>query len=246
MVATRAQKRSVADSNDPLCHRGILHRIFSYVGLGHHLFLSPANSLWRAVYASLAAREMKTFWRTGFSCVPKTTLFSSVFASPSGVRLAHELCFAVGTAYELGLERTVATVHGAAEYNELPVLQFLHAQNCPWDASIAAVLARRGKLELLRWAIEQGCPFDKYAILTSAASSGNIETTAWVRQLPKVEINDYAITAAAGQGHTAMCEYLRTEQCPWDEQACEFAAEHCHLNTLRWLHENGCPWHAEE
>jgi hypothetical protein len=220
--------------------------------------------LWRVVYASLAARELKTFWRTGFSCVPKMTLFSSVFASPSGVRLAHEngarfssgscqygagkhgTVASLAAAYELGLERTVATVHGAAEYNELPMLQFLHAQKCPWDASIAAVLARRGKLELLRWVIEQGCPFDKYAILTSAASSGNIETTAWVKQLPKVVINDYPMTAAAGQGHTAMSEYLRTEQCPWDEQACEFAAERCHLNTLRWLHENGCPWHTDE
>jgi hypothetical protein len=126
------------------------------------------------------------------------------------------------------------------------VLQFLHAQKCPWDASISAVLARRGKLELLRWAIEQGCPFDEHAILISAASSGSIETTAWVKQLPNVEVNDYAMTAAAGQGHTAMCEYLHAEQCPWDEQACEFAAEHCYENTLRWLHENGCPRNAEE
>jgi hypothetical protein len=101
----------------------------------------------------------------------------------------------------------------------------------------------RGDLEILRWIRQHGCSFDGYA-LGNAASSGNIEVAAWVMQQPGVVCSEADMSAAAIYGHTDMCQYLRAEQCPWDEGACNGAARFGRVNTLRWLQDNGCPWHA--
>eukprot|EP00953_Heterococcus_sp_UTEX-ZZ885_P009499 5592-Heterococcus_DN1.PRE.1 len=165
------------------------------------------------------------------------TLYSSVFASPSRVRLAHELSIdcsedsyklaagmhgsvkTLAAAYELGMSLSAATTLGAAECNQLSVIQFLRASGCAWD-----------------WKPQY--------ILGEAASSGNIEMTTWVKQQSGVVCDEYAMAAAAQNGHTAMCDFLRAEQCPWDTDACHDAARNGHVHTLKWLHEHGCPWHA--
>eukprot|EP00953_Heterococcus_sp_UTEX-ZZ885_P039371 20183-Heterococcus_DN1.PRE.3 len=39
-----------------------------------------------------------------------------------------------------------------------------------------------------------------------------------------------------------ICKQLREAGCAWDTVACSRAVSACQLDTLRWLHENGCPW----
>jgi hypothetical protein len=60
-----------------------------------------------------------------------------------------------------------------------------------------------------------------------------------------VEMAPYTVThmrLAAEQGHLLMCMYLRSRQCPWDESVCEAATATDCADTLKWLHEHGCPW----
>jgi hypothetical protein len=95
MVAIKAYKRNAADQQNALCERGILLRILSYVGPGHWHFLATVSSLWRDTYVRVAHSKLRflTFYRrrlVNFTCTPQITLFSSVFASPSRVALAHE------------------------------------------------------------------------------------------------------------------------------------------------------------
>ena len=42
-----------------------------------------------------------------------------------------------------------------------------------------------------------------------------------------------------------MLKYLHENGCPWNEKACEHAAEMGHLDVLKYAHENGCPWDEE-
>jgi hypothetical protein len=126
------------------------------------------------------------------------------------------------------------------------VLQFLHTQDCPWDRSVRDAAAAAGAYEVLRWLREQGCDWNEFGILSQAASSGNVEMTAWVKQQPGVECDDEVMFTAAVEGHTAMCEFLHAEQCPWDGTVCDGAARHGHVDTLRWLQDNGCPWTAHK
>jgi hypothetical protein len=94
MVATRAQKRSAAENSNPLCQTGILQRVLGYVGPGHWFYLSTVCSLWGYLYSRVADTTLQKRSYLGnvqqFSCVPQMTLYSSMFASPSRVRLAHQ------------------------------------------------------------------------------------------------------------------------------------------------------------
>ena len=47
---------------------------------------------------------------------------------------------------------------------------------------------------------------------------------------------------AAGRGHLEELKWLRAEGCPWDARACGFAARGGHLDVLKWLRAEGCPW----
>eukprot|EP00953_Heterococcus_sp_UTEX-ZZ885_P005095 3217-Heterococcus_DN1.PRE.1 len=135
-------------------------------------------------------------YKRPFTCTSRMTFYSLIFASPSRVKYAHakglrctaqSYKFAAGqfgnilslmAACELGMEYSVATMLGAAESNQLPVVQFLHGQACPWDQTVSHAAARRGDLEMLQWAHEHGCPVDVDTILRIAASSGHIEMVA--------------------------------------------------------------------
>jgi hypothetical protein len=269
MTATGAQKCSAAERIDPLNEAGILQRVLSYVP-GQWLFLAAVSSLWRSVYSRLTARTMqqRTFSYRGittadFTCVPQMTLYSTVFASPSRVQFTHESGVNCSTtsyqlaagmhatvatlvaARELGMHFTVYTMRGAADGNELSVLQFLHARGCPRDCTVTAAAAKKGHFEMLRWLRESGFAWDPREIMREVASSGNIEMAAWVKQQPRqqrrVKCDTRAMNAAAEAGHTAMCAYLHAERCRWDESACIYATEQGHVETLRWLHEHGCP-----
>jgi hypothetical protein len=43
-----------------------------------------------------------------------------------------------------------------------------------------------------------------------------------------------------------MCEHLRSTGCGWSTDACAAAADNGHLDTLRWLRENGCAWDVRD
>jgi hypothetical protein len=48
----------------------------------------------------------------------------------------------------------------AAKGGHLVVLQWAHANGCPWDERKCAEAARGGHLEMLQWLHENGCPWD--------------------------------------------------------------------------------------
>ena len=46
---------------------------------------------------------------------------------------------------------------------------------------------------------------------------------------------------AAEGGHLEVLKWLRAEGCPWDEWACAWALRGGHLEVLEWLRAAGCP-----
>ena len=53
---------------------------------------------------------------------------------------------------------------------------------------------------------------------------------------------DYTCGKAARGGHLEVLKWLRENGCPWDAQTCAAAAEGGHLDVLKWLRNQGCPW----
>ena len=85
----------------------------------------------------------------------------------------------------------------------------------PWNEATACMkAAEAGHLEVLKWARENGCPWDKRTC-EFAAYYGHLEVLKWARE------ND----------------------CPWNEATCMKAAEAGHLEVLKWARERlpvGC------
>jgi hypothetical protein len=159
-----------------------------------------------------------------------------------------------------GVVFTQFTCVNAARLNQLPVLQYLRSVDCPWSGRVLAEAASSGALELLRWAVDHGCPlamfqhdsagdsdqsdddeFDNY-ILHAAAHGGHIELLSWVKQrFPELQYDVNVMSAAVRKGHTAMCEHLLADGCPWSSDCCEAAADSNQASTLQWLRESECP-----
>ena len=92
-----------------------------------------------------------------------------------------------------------------ARVGNLKVLQWAHAQGCPWDTTTTSAAAAGGHLDVLQWAHAQGCPWD-------ASTS----------------------TSAASLGRQEVLEYLHAERCPWNATTANAAAAGGHLDgTLR-------------
>lgn len=49
-------------------------------------------------------------------------------------------------------------------------------------------------------------------------------------------------SSAAKYGNLPALQYLRSVECPWNENVCTFAATNGDLNMLQWAHDHGCQW----
>ena len=71
--------------------------------------------------------------------------------------------------------------------------------------------AAAGDLTRLKYAHENGCPWDE------------------------------STCEAAARGHLECLQYAHENGCPWDEWVCHEAAKGGHLECLKYAHENRCP-----
>jgi hypothetical protein len=187
--------------------------------------------------------------------------YSSVFASPSRVELTHVNGLdctseayecaagkhadiaALAKAHEVGMAYTDSTMAGAAQCNKIAEVQYLHSQGCPWSYHLLEGACRFGHFKLVRWCYEHGCRWQQASEASCyAAQSGNVELMAWVLQQPGAKLSKSVMSHAAAKGHTAMCQYLYTQRCPWSDSSTRNAAMYGHVSTLRWLVDNSCPW----
>jgi hypothetical protein len=60
------------------------------------------------------------------------------------------------------------------------------------------------------------------------------------------EINESTIRDAAWRGHLALCQHLHSEQCPCDEDAVAWAGCEDHIEVVKWLVQQGCPYDAAD
>ncbi|PNH08244.1 Ankyrin repeat domain-containing protein [Tetrabaena socialis] len=123
---------------------------------------------------------------------------------------------------------TVEVAESAASSGSMELLAWLHAQGCPWGASVLAAAARGGSEEQLEWLVAHGCPMGE-------------DGKPYQRGL------DY--------GDLPMLRCLRRLGCPWGPCGRTFTRAigtynrersgnrppAASLRTVRWLLEEGCP-----
>lgn len=91
-------------------------------------------------------------------------------------------------------------------------------------------------------------------ILTQYRAFCAVDRLRWIWTLPESERNPllralgHICTAAVRGGHLEVLQWLRMNDCPWDEwyrttnMICTLAAGGGHLKVLQWLRAIGCPW----
>jgi len=104
------------------------------------------------------------------------------------------------------------------------------------DSILAAKL---GCLTALRNLLQRG-HLDKTYICRCAAWGGHLETLKWARE-NGCPWNEDTCTGAAYSGQLEALQWARENGCPWNEETCWAAAKGGHLEVLQWARENGCP-----
>jgi len=111
--------------------------------------------------------------------------------------------------------------------------------------------AKRGHLEVLKWAIERDCPWDRAPFLM-AARGGHLEVLKWVKEIsfgswhtPKFNLNQEICIEAARGGHLEVLKWVKENGSSWNiEERCsriyDAAAYGGHVEVLKWLRET-CP-----
>ncbi len=115
-----------------------------------------------------------------------------------------------------------------------------------WDAvdRTCDAIASTGRLDILKWALDKGCPWD-YRCASTCASCGHMEMFRWILDLNResFDINvDSLCSNAASGGHLQLLQLAREHGCPWDENTFHCAARSGNFQLMKWARINGCRW----
>ena len=119
-------------------------------------------------------------------------------------------------------------------------LKWARENGCPWDKDVCSAAARGGHLEALQYAHANECPWDE-GTCSAAAANGHLDVLRWARA-NGCPLKEGTCSAAALGGHLGVLQWARANECPWDESTCRAAAGGGHLDVLQWARANGCPW----
>ena len=119
-------------------------------------------------------------------------------------------------------------------------LKWARENGCPWDKGVCSAAARGGHLEALQYAHANECPWDE-GTCSAAAANGHLDVLRWARA-NGCPLKEGTCSAAALGCHLEVLQWARANECPWDESTCRAAAGGGHLDVLQWARANGCPW----
>eukprot|EP00953_Heterococcus_sp_UTEX-ZZ885_P001124 1117-Heterococcus_DN1.PRE.6 len=226
MVNTRAQKRCVAGNSNPLLKTGILERVLGYIGPGHWYFISAVCKLWKDLYQWVDNRITAAASYDGigcgssykFTCVPQMTLYSSLWASPSRMMLAHST--------GLGFLAGASNEYSAGWHADQTTLIAAYALGLQFSPHVLAGAIRAGDVPKAKWFhTEQHCELGEHETLCCAAvKSGSIAMLDWLQQLGVAFIAKTSEIAAQNR-QLPVLQYLHAGGCPM---------------SPRWAHEHGC------
>lgn len=128
----------------------------------------------------------------------------------------------------------------AAENGHLAMLKWARDEGFPWDVRTCSAAAKNGHNAILQWARETECPWD-CETCDALASNRNLTMLQWARE-KGCYMDGNVFTGAAANGHLAVLQWARENGYPWGNNMGVMAAGNGHLEILQWLTSEGCPW----
>ena len=147
---------------------------------------------------------------------------------------------ALARAAELGAPLTLLQARAAARHGRLDALKWLLEQ-AAWDSGwwslVCADAAYWGHLEVLELALETNVRFDIW-VTYHAAWQGRLELLKWA-MANGAPWHGLACDAAASAGRLDVLKWAWKKGLPCDEETCLAAAKGGHLDVLSWAVDSG-------
>eukprot|EP01032_Pedospumella_encystans_P013836 gene13836-15912_t len=105
----------------------------------------------------------------------------------------------------------------AVRMRDLPLLQYLHEQNCPWDCQTTEAAIYSQNADILHFVCANGCPLPEHAMFV-AATAGNVNAMIYLHNTmdvpypPVLWLNLYNLPAI---------QHLRLVGCDWNTSCCQ-------------------------
>jgi hypothetical protein len=269
----------------PLDKDEILDHILGFVGGGDHLYIGGVSRRWRGRYMQYCAQNSSSDYDTKF-----VTRHRSVLMSASRLQLAinnslkeSSWTFDKWSHAELMCKHslepqqvmTLLRLHGvpwstklcdvAIRYCKLSLLQWLHANSCPWhELDVLMRASRVGCLEVLEWllAVTPHWSADvRNNMLNRAGWSDSPAAVKWLvaqgAEWPEAFIGSYVYhgTTIHQCWSLSAVQWAITSGSGWLDWHCEdyseakfislYAKKHA-ADVLNWAHANGCPCTCEQ
>jgi hypothetical protein len=97
---------------------------------------------------------------------------------------------------------------------------------------------------VLKWFDRFGYDWQQYRVYSAAVLKGRVQLLKWMHD-QGAQFCSFVI-AKAVQSNLDVCEYLYSIGCLSDAFASYIAYINSNLAMLKWLHEHGCAWDAED
>jgi hypothetical protein len=91
---------------------------------------------------------------------------------------------------------------------------------------------------------DSGMIVQEYDVMIDAIRNGHINFLEWYVKDRNYDYNIHHMNDAAEYGHINIIKHLRENDCPWDDITCSNAVDNGHFGLVIWLNENGCEWDA--
>jgi hypothetical protein len=128
----------------------------------------------------------------------------------------------------------------AARQGCLSTLKSLHRRvRVTFDEGLCLAAAKGGQLQVLKWLLENDCPWDERAC-SGAAQFGHLGVLKW-SDANDCPWDEKTCTGAAQFGHVEVLQWARANGCPWEKRTRVCAAQGGHVEILQWARANGCP-----
>lgn len=137
-----------------------------------------------------------------------------------------------------GLPWNVLYCHQRRKFDEPEILQFMHENRCTKALPSATKLAQYGLLNCIKYAHQQGWPWDSDTC-SAAAKGGHLTCLTYVHE-HGCQWNTDTTSAAAAHGHLDCLQYAHTHGCPLSSDLCTDAAMNGHLQCLMYAQAAGC------
>lgn len=121
------------------------------------------------------------------------------------------------------------------------MIRCAHNRHRVWTvpADFINYCAKRGYLEMLKWARASGAPWDIWTC-AEAALGGHLELLQWARANGASWGADGEVSkCAAENGHLAVLQWALANGASWNKSTCQIAAGCGRLELLQWAYENG-------